>query len=54
MVGTSGNAAMRFAPVMAIARSRPAWMCGVVGGSAVQPICTWLPTTAATAGPAPP
>src|SRR3954453_8459372 len=29
-------------------------MCGVVGGRAGQPICTWLPTTAATAGPAPP
>src|SRR3954453_16367459 len=29
-------------------------MWGVVGGRAVQPICTWLPTTAATAGPAPP
>src|SRR5574338_1073708 len=54
MVGTSGSASERLALVTASARRRPAWICGVVGGMAVQPIGTWLPTTAATAGPAPP
>ena len=54
MVGTSGTTAERFAAVSANARTRPAWMCGVTGGIAWQPIDTWLPSTATSDGPPPP
>src|ERR1700724_3960741 len=53
MVGTSGSAGQRVAPVTASALMAPALICGSAGASVPELNCTVPPSTACSASPPP-
>ena len=53
MVGTSGSTAARFSVVTASALTRPARMCGMIGGMVLKLVMTCPATRSIAIGPPP-